>query len=71
MPDVREYVSPGYVWLMKNGNIKGRATLASALEELRVCGYLDMDKNFHHNTTYRLPFDGEADWEMKVQKLNS
>lgn len=71
MPESREYVSPGYDWLMKHGHIKSRSTLSSSLEELRLCGYLEMDKNFHHNTTYRFPFDGEAEWKVKVQKMDS
>lgn len=60
-PD-RDYLTPGYDWLMKNGHIKSRTTLSQALKELEATGYLVMERNWHHRNGYRLPFDGEAKW---------
>lgn len=60
-PD-RDYLMPGYGWLMENGHIKSRTTLAQALRELEVTGYLVMERNWHHRNGYRLPFDGESEW---------
>lgn len=60
-PD-REYLMPGYDWLMKNGHVKSRTTLSQALKELEDTGYLLMERNWHSRNSYRLPFDGDLAW---------
>jgi len=67
-PNSREYLSPGYDWLMKHGHIKSRSTLSSALVELEKAGYLKMERNWHHRNGYMMPFDGDSEWQkVKVQ----
>ena len=70
VPDVREYVSPGYVWLMKNGNIGSRSTLSSALDELVKNGYLEVTRRSHNPNRYCLPFDGEGEWKKPQSTIS-